>query len=42
MTKPPEESGNVTIGGEVLQNLVLSLVLTALKQRGIFIVPHLL
>jgi hypothetical protein len=34
--------GDVTIAGEVLQNLGLSSALRAFEQGGIFIVPHLL
>jgi hypothetical protein len=34
--------GDVTIAGEGLQNLGLSLALRAFEQGGIFIVPHLL
>jgi hypothetical protein len=34
--------GDVTIAGEGLQNLGLSLALGAFEQGGIFIVPHLL
>jgi hypothetical protein len=34
--------GHVTITGEGLQNLGLSLALSAFEQGGIFIVPHLL
>jgi hypothetical protein len=33
---------DVTIAGEGLQNLGLCSVVSAFKQRGIFIVPHLL
>jgi hypothetical protein len=35
-------NGHVTIAGEGLQNLGLSLALWAFEQGGIFIVPHLL
>jgi hypothetical protein len=34
--------GDVTIAGEVQQNLGLCSVLKAFEQGGIFIVPHLL